>query len=51
MCLSIRLRQKHDLVFKLCPKPELQAIGSANRKFVAKCHFLSSIVTNRSGLK
>lgn len=45
------LRQKHDLVSKLCPKPELQAIRSANRKLVGKCHFLPSIVNNRSGYK
>lgn len=38
------LRQKHDPVSKLCPKPELQAIRSANRKLVGKCHFLPSIV-------
>lgn len=49
--LSVGLRQKHDPVSKLCPKPELQAIRSANRKLVGKCHFLQSIVNNRSGYK
>lgn len=49
--LSMGLRQKHDPVSKLCPKPELQAIRSANRKLVGKCHFLPSIVNNRSGFK
>lgn len=47
----IRLRRKHDSVPKLCPQSELQAITSANRKLVAKCHFLPLIVNNRSGLK
>lgn len=31
-------------------KPELRALRSANRKIVGKCHFLPSIVNNRSGL-
>lgn len=51
LCPSIRLRQKHDPVSKLCPQSELEAIRSANRKLVAKCHFLLLIVNNRSGLK
>lgn len=45
------LRQKHDLVSKLCRKLELQAIRGANRKLVGKCHFLPPIVNNRSGYK
>lgn len=49
--LSMGLRQKHDLVSKLCPKPELQAIQGANRKLVSKCHFPPWIVNNRSGYK
>lgn len=37
---SNRLRQKHDLVFKLYPNGELLGISRANRKLVCKCHFL-----------
>lgn len=49
--LSMGLRQKHDLVSKLCRKLELQAIRGTKRKLVGKCHFLPSIVNNRSGYK